>query len=413
MEPTIEPTIESSYDAVIVTDNRAAFVDLSNGSDLDVETNRQLVIRWSFDSAAQDYHVYVQVDGGEYRYLGRPASGMATFYEWRPDEDWSSSHFWIHENFKDGPQFGHTYSFMVFAMNEPGHFSRPVSTSSAVTYDSGDDGEPIAEDLQPNTSIVTDHSASFTDLSGGSDEDTKNNRCLTIRWRYDWIQALDYHIYVRIDGNKPQYLGRPGHGSLDSFDWRPGQLWISDPNLKDGPQFGHTYAFDVYIMDTSGKFHGPYRTVDAVRYTSGDDSDPVPTDMQRNTASVTDDLLTWTDLGGGEDHDTEDNRCLVIRWRTDRTDGVDCHVYVQVDGAEPHYLGRSGNGAIEYYEWRIGQRWLHERFVGGPVFGNRYQFHIRVLTEAGTFLPPMYTGEVEYLFEQEAVGKWFSPGPPE
>ena len=109
-----------------------------------------------------------------------------------------------------------------------------------------------------------------------------------------------------------------------------------------------------------------------------------------------------------------DDRNIVLRWRFDRTDIMDYHLAVQVDGGSAQYLGRPGRGDVDYYEWKAGQRWLSPKFADGPEDGHSYRFLIWVLPMEGPFFPPVFTGEVDYFYSEGphpgVTGKRLSPG---
>ncbi|GEM_PF-648497 len=107
--PSPTPTRSVSLGEVTVTDDLSSLADLSNGTDTDSANERELVVRWNVSSAnLSDVHVYVSVDGGPLTYLGRTGSGVVSYLRWYPNAPL------LHPTFKDGPQDGHRYSFVVF-----------------------------------------------------------------------------------------------------------------------------------------------------------------------------------------------------------------------------------------------------------------------------------------------------------
>ena len=87
------------------------------------------------------------------------------------------------------------------------------------------------------------------------------------------------------------------------------------------------------------------------------------------------------DLAAAADEDPPDHRQLVIQWFIpdrvgDAVDGafMDFHVWVQVDGQEKQYLGRTGSGSVNRLVWQEGAADLNPAFANGPEFDHRYEF---------------------------------------
>ncbi len=120
--------------SVIVTDGIDSYDDLSMGKDIDPPDDRELVIRWNFDFPdAKDYHVYVLVDGEtQAKFLGRPGGdGLIQNMRWKKGTPLLGAPF------LDGPQSGHSYQFIVFAMRESfglSFVSGPFQTKGPVQY---------------------------------------------------------------------------------------------------------------------------------------------------------------------------------------------------------------------------------------------------------------------------------------
>jgi len=104
---------------VIVTDDPSSERDLGGTVDRDFENERGLTIRWYFDSEmvnlndVKEYHVYVQVDGQSYKYLGTTRNASSNFLEWKPT---TSTAF--NPLFRTGPQYGSRYLFKVYALTK-------------------------------------------------------------------------------------------------------------------------------------------------------------------------------------------------------------------------------------------------------------------------------------------------------
>lgn len=123
---------------VFVSDTVNDLLDLSGFEDQDPQNQRDLVIRWNFDSSSvnttivENIFVFVETNGdGIYELLGKTGSGTATFLEWRLTNNSS-----IESKFQNGPQFGNSYRFRVFFITNVGNppFFGPFTNSGPVKY---------------------------------------------------------------------------------------------------------------------------------------------------------------------------------------------------------------------------------------------------------------------------------------
>ncbi len=127
------------FPLVTVTDNILTLEDLSNGQDQDAPDNRQLVIRYNFESQAEldinnvsDYHVYVKVGDGNWTFLGRNGSATATEFVWDEKMIIPLSNL----AFINGPQFGQSYQFRVYPITVSGSpvFYGPFESAGPVEF---------------------------------------------------------------------------------------------------------------------------------------------------------------------------------------------------------------------------------------------------------------------------------------
>ncbi len=136
-DPEIDPTVK-------VTDNILSQEDLSNSQDYDPENNRSLVVRWSNIDVEDisEFHIYVKVDGARLpQFLGRTRGTEFSLFIWKEGEPFTA------EQFQDGPQFNHSYSFSVYAMRERGAarpFYGPFSTNGPVEFLPSEEVEPTS-----------------------------------------------------------------------------------------------------------------------------------------------------------------------------------------------------------------------------------------------------------------------------
>ena len=117
---------------------------------------------------------------------------------------------------------------------------------------------------------VTDNAASLADLSNGQDKDADAERALAIKWNLTDANAKAYHIYISVDGGAYQYLGQAASSPDTYYEWKSGFQKFQNPAFLSGPQFGHKYAFMVYVLTASGSpvYTGPYANTGPVEFLS-------------------------------------------------------------------------------------------------------------------------------------------------
>lgn len=117
---------------VWVTDDAQSHENLSGGADGDGEADRALAVRWYVgETGIATYHIYVSVDGGPFEYLVHTGTGAANHWEWNAD----GTRF-INPAFADGPQFGHSYAFRIYAVAASGEppFHGPYTAAGPVQF---------------------------------------------------------------------------------------------------------------------------------------------------------------------------------------------------------------------------------------------------------------------------------------
>ena len=441
--PTMTPTpflfpIESNR--IVVTDDLQSTEDLIGLVDQDADSNRALAIRWNANpQGVTDFHLYVRVDGRDPVYLARTGSPERFYYEWRARSPL------VVRDFAQGPQFGHTYRFLVFAVR-PGQSAIRLTAANAVSFQSS--GEPTSTptptptatatprvpDVENNAVAVTDDRSSTINLVGGFDQDPPENRALAIHWITAATGITDFHVYASVNGATQAYLGRTGSGEILFYEWKERSPRV-DPAFSRGPQFDTRYRFHVFglrpglrpVRLLSGGellflMEGvePPATPTPIPTATGTPTQtqtPTNTDTPTPTATptevvtplptptprlvvVTDSLQTQDDLSNGEDADSPSDRELVIRWNLGLQNIRDYHVYVEVNGGPPQFLGRTGNGLDNFYSWKPNAPNLDLAFSDGPQYNNRYQFRIFALSndQSNTvFTPFMNAGPVRFV----------------
>lgn len=272
--PTYTPTpspvpVDVPPNAVIVTDHRGATDDLSAGSDYDRETDRELVVHWRWEGAdVRDVHVYVRTGGdGPPAYLGRTGSGDMNHLVWREGAPN------LNPRFGRGPEFGEMYAFKVFGIrpDQSPRVAGPITNRAPLAFLEGNDpavAVPTPTPPLPAGAVaVTDGMDAHADLSGAVDRDARTERALAVRWHLPMNPSpIDFHVYVRVNGKPPEYLGRAG-GGTNAFEWRAGNPLLN-PVFAIGPLYGNRYQFRVYPQTQANppRFEGPFDSGGEVTY---------------------------------------------------------------------------------------------------------------------------------------------------
>ncbi|MBI1282527.1 MAG: hypothetical protein GC179_30650 [Anaerolineaceae bacterium] len=232
---TFAPVRLSPY--VYVTDDFDSRVDLCGGADYDYINDRRLVIRWRFpdgmfpDDRVQDYHVYVRRKGeSDLRYLGQVRGAEPHYVDWVADSEL------IAPEFRDGPQPGADYEFMLFVIlkdreNSP---KNPYRTGAPVAY-------RLTEGVQSSLSV------SVTPGAGG-------RLGFNIAWRPESSSAPGdpgvngYDVYAHALGDKEVFfIGRVLAGEPCVLRWAPADVDLLHEAAPD-PVLYRSYEFAVYSL---------------------------------------------------------------------------------------------------------------------------------------------------------------------
>ena len=91
---------------------------------------------------------------------------------------------------------------------------------------------PVLFEIPDNSIVVTDDLQNTDDLQGKFDVDAADHKALAIRWNFKNPAFTNYHIYVKKDNDKAEFLvALPADASY--YEWR-------------NPEFGHSYFFMIY-----------------------------------------------------------------------------------------------------------------------------------------------------------------------
>ncbi len=131
---------------------------------------------------------------------------------------------------------------------------------------------PVLPQVAENTVVVTDDLRHAADLVGGYDVDDADDRALIIHWNMPGEGITNYHVYVRVNNAKADYLGQTKSGTVQYFEWRQGTKNLS-PSYAEGPVYGNSYLFIVFAVE-GGDVKGSISSTEAVYFT---DVAPTPT----------------------------------------------------------------------------------------------------------------------------------------
>ena len=120
---------------------------------------------------------------------------------------------------------------------------------------------PVLFDIPENTIVVTDDLQSKEDLQGGFDVDSPDRKVLVIRWNFKNPAFTSYHIYVKKDDGKAEFLTALLN-TASYYEWKE-------------PEFGHSYYFILYgLMDSGNPLL--IESKKAVYYIAMGDNTPTP-----------------------------------------------------------------------------------------------------------------------------------------
>ena len=276
-------------------------------------------------------------------------------------------------SFELTPADGGAYVFFLRGLNIVGQPSDWTRSNSLT----------VVPPPEPFMASIFDDATMLADVSDGTDYDPDNNgRALAVSWQIDPAQVdlqgvIGYHVYVTTNVDSSSfsgvYLGQTG-GTV--INWAAGSSQITPSLRSGGPPYG-SYRFWVFGVRSGKPPIGPFST---------------PSVTLSPAVTVTDDLSSLDDLSNGQDVDIGDGE-LVVRWQLDQASLfdklgnpvdpatiVDFHIYAEVNGGAPAYVGRRGGRPVSSFEWKRNFGILTPAFRPGPQNGNRYRFAIYPVT---------------------------------
>lgn len=301
----ISGSIDLTGSTVSVRDFVRSTKDLSGSTDFDFNNQRGLTIAWNFTNTdlttIREYHVYIRVnEETRFKFLGKTTNTQI---------DWSPGNSDIIGIFRSGPQFGNTYSFIVYGSTVSGtpRFLGPISKSGPVQYGAGSE---LRSDLLTfdfgkvnfkSAITVTDDLLSTADLVGNQDTDLIGDEALVIRWNIDELNGninnasiRETHVFASVDSAPLHYVGRTDSGSDTFYELRSGNDNIVTNQFAAGPQSGSAYRFALYFImderDENARFKkfGPlYANADVTFHSSNTLIEETPTPSPTATATAT------------------------------------------------------------------------------------------------------------------------------
>ena len=156
---------------------------------------------------------------------------------------------------------------------------------------------PVIFDPPENTLVVTDDIQTIDDLSGNFNADDPDNKDLVIRWNFKNPEFTSYHIYVKTDDGKEEFLvALPV--TVNYYEWKTAS-------------FGHSYLFWVYGLRDNGTtsllegkkavyYISKYDNTPTATFTITPTSTPTITPTSTFTPTSTPTTIPGFNIGGAE-----------------------------------------------------------------------------------------------------------------
>lgn len=367
--------------------------------DTDPSDSRALLLAWDGTPYpdAIDYHVYVRRFGASWLYLGRTASGDIPYYYWS-----DRSRFATAFSFRNGPQSGEDYEFLVFAMRLQ---QTPMALRSGVVpY------EVTSVEHEESRIVLLDDESSPQGVTR-LDQDEPDNRELVIAWPQTEQPIHQWHVYVREPDTGMLLLGTvPAHETR--LHWNA-SVPVESPRYRFGPEPNHSYRFLVEGVTEVGQ--------QIVRHVSSgfldfyvNDEEIVPLYRYDKPYLPETGLAVFDDQSGGipltdqqdaTDVDASSRRVLHLVWTFPESESVEPGVRVLVNPNEEGYrlLGQIRDARTTFFTWGSDMGFdTASPFTTGPEQGNRYRFRVEATRPDGTLLT-LESSPVVFQVDGEAV----------
>lgn len=371
---------------VTVTDSLLCRDDVSGNAVKNANEDRSLVVRWdsSFEEERYDYHIYVQINGGGFDYLGRAGGGDANYFLWND----KPPHGLTALPYRDGPQFGDAYRFRVYPMftgpprgHKPGVF---FENSAPVLFIEGE-----TSTLNAHIAVALNED-SLDDLSGGVAYVAEADRRLIVHWNFDprLPDIIDYHVYMQTrDADSPfAFLGNTRSGEARSLRWSP----RSSRLFYRGPEFNRPYRFRVFPI-SDGPIIAPFGA-----FESGDAVvlREVEPRLKLSELIVTSSETSFANLSGLFVRQPEDELGLTIRWNLFEPSVAGYRIFVVPEGDDPIFIAELKDPTATLYHWGLDCETI------GPTYGIAYSFIVIPLNANGDELRAIHSGDPVRILDE-------------
>ena len=173
-------------------------------------------------------------------------------------------------------QFSNTSSAeTVFSPIQAGLYVVSLETTDGQQSSVFDTASVLVLNVNPVKSVlITDSGDTVEDISNGIDRDPLLKRELAVRWIFQpgLIPSSDIseiRVSVQQDGEGDfVYLGSPSDPQDSLFVWSALSGDSIDANFDSGPEFNHTYAFEILVITKSGTpiSYGPFDSAGPVQF---------------------------------------------------------------------------------------------------------------------------------------------------
>ncbi|MDP8245384.1 MAG: S8 family serine peptidase [Candidatus Hinthialibacter antarcticus] len=178
----------------------------------------------------------------------------------------------------------------VFSPFEAGLYVVSLETTDGQQPTSFDTASVLVLNVNPVKSVlITDSGDTVEDISNGLDRDPADQRELAVRWIFQpglipTSDISEIRVSVQQDGAGDfVYLGSPADPQDSLFIWSAVSSDSIDTNFDNGPEFNHTYAFEILVITKSGTpiSYGPFDSAGPVQFLQ--ELPPTETPVPTNT----------------------------------------------------------------------------------------------------------------------------------
>ena len=245
------------------------------------------------------------------------------------------------------------------------------------------------------------------DLSGKTDFDSPDNRCIKLCWNPGSKTNSLWHIYLQKGFGGYKFLGQVTPGSPTEFIWNTRQDTLISSDYKNGPDYGSAYSFRLYELN-NGAPTGYYLDSGLIGFNiEGGNamilSKPALPKLPKGEVHIYDDILGGMNLapqgGTGFNQDPKDWHALQIAWEFgyDPKQVKEYQMYVTINDKDTKFFGVSN---MNYFWWTQTGEFRTDagtpEFAQGPKPGNKYKFTIYLMGMDGQPKGSLESGSISY-----------------